>query len=800
VAVVAAAALVVAGATGGALALSHRDGDRPTLSVPAGLRAAWSHAHVLEGQHVALAWGDALPADPTRAPVDVRFDPQRAVAQLDALYAFDVTGLRVVRADGPIAHHKVLVVVDGSWSRDAPPPAERGIPTGGLSTTVRGGLGGVTDGVGVLHVQPGALRGTGGTSGPTSVGTDLDPSWELARGFAETVQDFAHLDEPGGGFASDAATTFWPVSAAYLASLASPSRVGDLSDLLRAPQLHWGSARLGDGGWLLLRYLADRDGDQLVGDLWRSALTDEDPLTTYQRITGLTEGDLARRVTEYAMRTVTWDFSDNSALAQALAHLDPALTAGRTTPVTAVTDDPGRYRVLDAFAPADYGFNLVRLDPAAPGATIRLRLRAHVGPAGGGVSVGFVALDAHGVARYSPVTTGVDAEVQFPLHAGEKVAYLVVAGSPTTHAAHGAAAAVGDATRYPYEFRLSGATVDDGAGVVPSGMHRVANGGGLVDDRATVAATAYVGPDAVVRGDAQVLEHARVEGRAWVEAGATVRGDAVVRDVAVVRSGAVLQGDVVVGGDAVVRFTCAAGAYTRYSPERRCDGTNDPPDVNRPPTPFTAADLALHTPSATQPPTTAPTPPTAPTTAPPSSSPTHGSNGPGGPGGGTPGSDGSGQHGGSGSGPGGGSGDPGGSGDSGGSGGGHAPAPPASTAPPNVEPPDPVAAGPCQATYQANTAWTDGTGEHYFQAQVRVTGTGDGVRSWSVGWTVPAGVQITDVWNAQLGMVGRTVTAENESYNGTVKPGQDVVFSFQGTAPSEEIGKRVPSITCTPGR
>lgn len=807
-ALVAAVLVLVAGA-GAGLALANRDDARPTLSIPAVLRDAWSSAHVLEGEHVALAWGDALTADPTRAPSDLRFDPQRAVAQLDALYSFDVHDLRVVRPDGPVAKHKVLVVVDGSWRSGDPPTVAPEPITGGLAAHDRLARGGVSDGVGVLHVLAPVLRGAGGSAGTTSVGTDLDPSWELARGFAEVVEHFALLDGPDAGFASDAATTFWPVTAAYLASLASPGRIGDLSDLIRSPQLHWGSARLGDGGWMLLRYLADRDGEQLVGQLWRGARATEDPLTAYQRIAGLTDGDLARHVTEYAMRTVTWDFSDASALAQVLARMDPALLADRSTPVVPDVADPGHYRVLDAFAPADYGYDLIRLTPDAPDATIRMRLRAHVGQGAGGVSFGFVAVRDDGRARYSPVTTGTDSEVQFPLRPGETTAYLVVVGTPGARAAHSAADGVGDVERYPFEFRLAGATVADGADVVPPGMHRHPNGGGLVDDVATVARTAYVGPDAVVRGRARVLDHARIEGRAWVESGATVRGDAVVRDVAVVRSTAVLAGTVVVGGDATVAFACAAGVYTRFAPVRTCDGANDLPDVNVPATPFAPADLAFER------------VPTAPPTPTASASPSHGathaaghggggsgqggtghgSTGGGSSGGGSSGGTGGaggGAHGGPGAGPGAGPGPGAGGGPGGPAHGGPGPTGPSS--PPKVAPPDPVAAGPCQATYTPDTTWTDGSGEHWFQAHITVTGTGAGVRSWSVAWTMPEGEQITSVWNAQLGTVGRAVTAENESYNGTVKPGQNAVFNVQGTVPSEEVGKRVPSITCTPGR
>ena len=186
---------------------------------------------------------------------------------------------------------------------------------------------------------------------------------------------------------------------------------------MRSPQLHWASPRLGDGSWLLLQYLAERDGEQLLGTMWREAEAGEDPLTTYKRLTGLSQADLNRRVAEYAMRTVTWDFMDRSAIAAGVDRLDPVLLADRTTPVEAVEGDPGHYRVLDAFAPSDYGFTIVRLEPDAGVRDIHVRVRGHDDAADAGLSFGFVAMRA-GVPRYSPVTESLDEQVQLTLRAG----------------------------------------------------------------------------------------------------------------------------------------------------------------------------------------------------------------------------------------------------------------------------------------------------------------------------------------------------------------------------------------------
>ena len=181
--------------------------------------------------------------------------------------------------------------------------------------------------------------------------------------------------------------------------------------------------------------------------------------------------------------------------------------------------------MLDGFAPSDYGFTIVRLEPDAGVRDIHLRLRGHADAADAGLSFGFVVL-RNGVPRYSPVTESLDQEVQLTLRAGSSEVYLVVVGTPTQNHAHGSAAGFGEVARYPYEFRVAGRRVADDA---PSPPRRAVTGtptaaaGWTTPRRSTRPRSS--GPDAVVRGDAQVLGAARIEGRAWVEAGAVVEGE-----------------------------------------------------------------------------------------------------------------------------------------------------------------------------------------------------------------------------------------------------------------------------------
>ncbi len=795
-------ALVVAVVLGAVLAsaLGDSDGDRKRLVVPTSWRAAWDVAHVLEGEDVALAWGDRAGEDPTAAATDLRFDPAVTLAQLEALHALDVGALGLGARDGDLATRKLLVVVDGSWTdgpgagRDAPVDAAGGVASG-AATDEPLTQGGVVGGVPLLRAAPSVLAAPGsvpaGQTGPTDSagasdgstsapggeardGMDADEpvdlpqvppgtSWELARGVAETVQHVTQAANPGHGLTPQAADTLRTAASAYLATLAVPDQFADVSEQVAAPHLAWGSARHGAAGWLLLAHLASRSSPSLVADLWNRSLDTEHVLGAYARLTASNAPALNRRIAQYAMRTAVADVAGTTP-GSVLATLDPVLVAHRTTPVEAVADDPGRYLVTGTFAPAAYGYTVVRLLPDGSGSDVRVRVRGHVEVLADGYpgwSFGMVAVGPAGL-RYTPVTEATDGELRLALRPGETEAYLVVTATPTQVVS----SVPGDfpaSVRYPYEFRVAGATVADPAAEEIAGGHRHPNGGGWVDDAAQVDPAAYVAAGAVVRGDAVVGPGVRLEGRAWVESGARLDGSVVVRDVAVVRAGAQLSGDVVVGGDAVVAFTCDAGTYTSYRADAHCDPAAVDGDVNLAVVPFAPGDLTV-----SDGPTTAPPEPTDPDdTATPGPDPAAPSTPATTPGSGAPSAD-------------------------------PPPAqqppvttPPATGAPGVANPPAAVPGGACTATYELVNSWPGG-----FQAEVRVTATTSGVRGWSVSWTTPAGVEMTDqTWSASFTYSGTGVTADNLSWNGTVAEGSTVAFGFNA-AVTGDAPRSLPSLRC----
>ncbi|MFJ9909329.1 cellulose binding domain-containing protein [Streptomyces sp. NPDC101152] len=82
----------------------------------------------------------------------------------------------------------------------------------------------------------------------------------------------------------------------------------------------------------------------------------------------------------------------------------------------------------------------------------------------------------------------------------------------------------------------------------------------------------------------------------------------------------------------------------------------------------------------------------------------------------------------------------------------------------------------CAVAYGTNV-WQGG-----FTADVTVTNTGSAsVNGWKLGFTLPAGQQITSAWNADLAPSSGAVTASNLAHNAQIPAGGKVSFGFQAT-------------------
>ncbi|MEU6076028.1 DUF6055 domain-containing protein [Micromonospora sp. NPDC047074] len=530
----------------------------------------WAANRTRESTNFILLWGEKSGTNPQSAPSPYNFDPANILTQLENLYNFYVNTMQFTPETGLLAQHKIIVIITNTWNRTE------------LNAWATGGS--VDGRVGVINVAPGAA---------------LPGSWGLAHELAHVFQNYTFLGRPGYGFTAAWAGTFWEASAEFMAMQALPTTAaGDLTRWLRSENLYYSSSRHHYGAWMLAQYIKDRDGLAMFNRIWNEARNTEHPLETYRRIAGITQTELNRRLGEYATHTVTYDFGNRSTLMPFINNVYGRgfLTAYNGGNVEAVDQGQSHYRMNPRQAPSDYGFNKIKLVPSADGGMVRLRLKGHAETGATGWTFGLVAV-RNGTPRYSPLQTGTDGQVDFQLQSGENEVWLVVTATPTTVPHYAFLDGYTKSRRFPYEFRVSGATP---SGFEPGYVKPAAtnggrwhsNGGGWVAGNASVASTAYVGPTAAVMAGT-VTGNARVEGLGWVNGG-TVGGNAVVKDNALIQGGANLSGTVVVGGDAEVAFACSSGTYLLFNPDRRCDGAGGEADINPSFSAFPSADLAIN--------------------------------------------------------------------------------------------------------------------------------------------------------------------------------------------------------------
>ncbi|MFD1365417.1 DUF6055 domain-containing protein [Actinoplanes sichuanensis] len=553
----------------------------------------WTAERTKESNNFILLWGEKSGTDPASAGDPYRFDPDNVLSQLENLYSFYVNTMKFTPETGLLAEHKIIVIVTNTWNRTE------------LNAWATGGS--VDGRVGVINIAPGAA---------------LPGSWGLAHELAHVFQNYTFLGRSGYGFTDQSAGTFWETSAEFMAMQALPTTAaGDLTRWLRSENLYYSSSRHHYGNWMLAQYIKDRDGLEMFNRIWNEARNTEHPLEVYRRIAGIDQAELNRRLGEYATRTVTYDFGNRSTLMPFINNVWGAgfLNAYNGGNVDPVDSSQGHYQINTRVAPSDYGFNKIKLVPSTDGGLVRLRLKGHAETGATGWTFGLVAVKG-GVPRYSTLKSGTDGQIDFPLQSGESEVWLVVTGTPNAVPHYGFLDGYTKARRYPYEFRVEGATP---SGFEPGHVKPAAtnggrwhsNGGGWVAGNASVASTAYVGPKAAVMGGT-VTGNARIEGLGWVNGG-TVGGNAIVKDNALIQDGANLSGNVVVGGDAEIAFACSSGTYLLFNPDRKCDGGAGETDVNPSFTAFASADLAIQdvatteptaTPTTAAPTTTAPAP------------------------------------------------------------------------------------------------------------------------------------------------------------------------------------------------
>lgn len=598
--------------------------------------AQFSWDKTYQSDNFIIIWGNGVGLNPLNASnPDLVFDPENIADLMEFIYeSYQELGFLI--DDDPLlkmAQYKVPIVMNNTWG-DAP-------------ESIVGWAEAYTDGfMPVFNVHPLATNG-----GET-----------LAHEFAHSLQYLVRLDQlsvnnvVGDPFA-DAAGIFWETHAEYMATQLYPY-MAEVWLMDAYASTMWGDWKNTYRNYPLLYHIQLTHGIQRVHDLWFQQLDDEYPIATYKRISNYSQEALNDDLFGYARRMATLDFDvwstplrnsrENNSIFQDLHPIQNRFT------ILESLDSPNHYTVGSAFAPEEFGYNVVPLHFQSEifPFCVKIKFKGHTNVNDKtGWRYGFVALKTDGSTEYGEMHDETDQTIVYEVQEDVSALYWVVMGATANELQqddnHNTWTGFPKHNRYPYDVHIENA-VPEGFQDKESfrsylktneGNHH-SNGGGWVESSATVGAEVYVSPHAVVLGSSQITgSNTRIEGTSIVRDAMIgnhvhIKNNAIVTnsqlssnqlviiqdnafiDQCIVTESAKVQdraqvfnyslsGNIIVGGDVMVyaEESCNNGVYftlTNYFDNQplACDQrtafhpTNV--SVNQPHLPFTPAQMAFH--------------------------------------------------------------------------------------------------------------------------------------------------------------------------------------------------------------
>ena len=200
-------------------------------------------------------------------------------------------------------------------------------------------------------------------------------------------------------------------------------------------------------------YWCQLHGRDFIGRLWRASTFPEDPIETYKRMNDVSQEAFNDEFFNYACRTTSWD-------------IDGIRDYGKfsidcfTTQLNATED--GGWRVDASNCPENYGMNIIRVNNAPAGTTLKAHFKGIAGADGyrkiktslAGWRYGFCALGTDGTRTYGEIYSDKEGDAAFTVPANSKMVWFVVTGAPTTHFRHPWDDNADNDEQWPYEVKF----------------------------------------------------------------------------------------------------------------------------------------------------------------------------------------------------------------------------------------------------------------------------------------------------------------------------------------------------------
>lgn len=583
-----------------------------------------------ESANFILIWGNTVGTDPANYPdPDLQFDPVAILDTLEKIFlAFKEFDFADESPGTNLGKYKIPVVIYNTWG-----------PNGATGYANGGDVDGI---IGAFWVHPIAMH-----NGDVA-------AHELTHSLqAQSVIDARKMNGLGPVWINSG--IFWESHANFMRNLLYPKDVTAWGmDVYHIET--YGDWKNTYENYEILFAIMDMEGIDMVNRLWRESYSYEYPLQTYKRLAGYDQEKFNNKLFDYVKRMATFDFSYNNLgsflrkyRTDDLKNYLPSIQATYTI-LKQDSLSPNHFSVPIELAPEEYAYNVIPIYPDPDSCAVIIKFKGHKETNSHTAwRYGIVAAHPDGtISRYSETFNKDSSEIGFSLLPDESKMYLVVMGAPfdsiTTNPSNDTWHGYPKHFRYPYDLNISGG--------VPEGFqsaskfrsqikingHLHQNGGGWVQNSASVGPSVFVGPYAIILGNSKISGNVRIENTATVK-DATISDDVKVLNNAFVNGGNYsdsvlikgqafaennvmsgnaqmnmrakvsnydLAGTVEVGGDVIVYNNdgyCDNGVYyrmTNYYQDNllECDGrTKDHPvnkDVNNEVEVFTAEQMALY--------------------------------------------------------------------------------------------------------------------------------------------------------------------------------------------------------------
>ena len=114
----------------------------------------------------------------------------------------------------------------------------------------------------------------------------------------------------------------------------------------------------------VLEYWSEKHGEKFIADMYRQSTANEDPVATYQRMTGITQDQFVDEMFDCYRHLVNLDYERVYDVTRAHANSFDSFAPY----MTQLAD--GTYQVKAERCPENYGFNVIKLTVPAPGTTV----------------------------------------------------------------------------------------------------------------------------------------------------------------------------------------------------------------------------------------------------------------------------------------------------------------------------------------------------------------------------------------------------------------------------------------------